>query len=274
MRKAVLLLLSLLLPLRAAVWQDDACEVNLPGSQGWVPIRVAEVPGTTVLIAMQNPSRQEAFGVNVLNNPPSLDLNDSATKNAIEQLLRGLTYQFVGHSTLQIGATSWLQYPVTSSSGGLNAKGLVRFTSANGRIYAISMLAGGGKDPGVDSEMQTAAASFRIHQAAPIAATKPAPVVAVVKNDKPPVTRTVPTNPTVPPVAETSTATEEESDAPDYKRIGMFAAGGVFVLLIFFRIVSAGSKPKPKPEPKTESKPKSELTPKAEAKKEAKPKAK
>ena len=238
MRNAIdFFLLSLLLPLHAVEWHDDTCAVNLPNSLGWVPIQVAKVPGTTVLIAMQNPARQSAFGVNVLNNLPSASLSDGATINAIKKLMRDLTYEFIGHSTLQIGVLSWVQYPITSTSSGVNAKGIVRFTSANGRIYAISMLAGGGKEPSLDSEMQQAAASFRILQAT----TTPAPVVAVVKIEKPPVIKTLPA---APPVVETSTAPVGETDGMDYKRIAMFAAGGVFVLLMFFRIVSTGSKPK------------------------------
>ena len=86
MRNAIaFFLLSLLLPLHAVEWHDDTCAVNLPNSLGWVPIQVAKVPGTTVLIAMQNPARQSAFGVNVLNNLPSASLSDGATINAIEK---------------------------------------------------------------------------------------------------------------------------------------------------------------------------------------------
>lgn len=262
MRKAIaLFLLSLLLPLRAAEWRDDACSVNLPDSPGWFPIRLADVPGTTVLIAIQHPVRQVAFGVNVINNPPSTNLSDSDTIKAIEQQMRGLTYQFLGHSTVQIGTTKWLQYPVTSTFGGLNAKGIIRFTSANGRIFAISMLAGGGREPGADSEMQQAAASFRVLQTAPLAVAKPAPVVAVAGNNKTPDKQTEPATTTP---AETDTPPAEETDAFDIKRIAIFATGAIFVIVTFFQIIGKGSKPKPgavvkqepKPEPKSEPKPK------------------
>ena len=250
LKATALFLFSLLLPLRAAEWRDDiyACSANLPESTGWARIKMADVPGTTLLVAMQNPTRQVAFGVNVLDNPPSSNLSDAATVKAIEQLMHGLTYQFLGRSTVQVGATSWVQYPVTSTFGGLNAKGIIRFTSANGRIYAVSMLAGGGKEASLDTEMQLAAASFQIFQTAPIAATKPVPVVALAKNDKPPV-KTTTSAPS--PVAEAGTAAPvEEAEQFDYKRIAKFAAGGIFVLLIFFRIIGSGSKPKSKPEPK------------------------
>ena len=132
LKATALFLLSLLLPLRAAEWRDDiyACSANLPDSTGWVRIKMADVPGTTLLIAMQNATRHVAFGVNVLDNPPSSNLSDAATLKAVEQLMRGLTYQFLGRSTVQIGTTSWVQYPVTSTFGNLNAKGIIRFTSA------------------------------------------------------------------------------------------------------------------------------------------------
>ncbi len=264
MRKAIaFFLFSLVLSLRAVEWRDDvyACAANLPDGPGWVPIRVAEVPGTTVLIAMQNTVRQVVFGVNVLNNPPSLNLSDDATVKAIEQLMRGLTYQFFGRSTVQIGATSWLQYPVTSTSGGLNAKGILRFTSANGRIYAVSLLAGGGKEPTQDAELQQAAASFRLLPQIQVAAAKPAPVAAPAKKDKPSDKKPEPPKPAT---TTDSPSPAEETDEPDYKRIALFASGAVFVLFIFFRIIGKGSKPKPKPAP----------APKVVEKNEPKPKAK
>ena len=267
LKATTLFLLSLLLPLRAAEWRDDiyACSVNLPDSTGWVRIKMADVPGTTLLIAMQNATRHVAFGVNVLDNPPSSNLSDAATVKAVEQLMRGLTYQFLGRSTVQIGATSWLQYPVTSTFGNLNAKGIIRFTSANGRIYAVSMLAGAGKEASLDTEMQQAAASFKIFQTAQVATTKPVPDVAIAKNDKPAVAKAAPAPQ---PGAEAGQTPTEETEQLDYKRAGMFAAGGIFVLLIFFRIIGSGSKPKSKPEPKPVP------VPKVVEKNEPKPKAK
>ena len=249
LKATALFLLSLLLPLRAAEWRDDiyACSANLPDSTGWVRIKMADVPGTTLLIAMQNATRHVAFGVNVLDNPPSSNLSDAATLKAVEQLMRGLTYQFLGRSTVQIGTTSWVQYPVTSTFGNLNAKGIIRFTSANGRIYAVSMLAGAGKEASLDTEMQQAAASFKIFQTAQVATTKPVPDVAVAKNDKPAVAKATPAPQ---PGAEAGQTPAQETEQLDYKRAGMFAAGGIFVLLIFFRIIGSGSKPKSKPEPK------------------------
>lgn len=268
MRKAIaLFLFSLVLSLRAVEWRNDeyACAANLPETPGWVPIRVADVPGTKVLIAMQNTVRQVVFGVNVLSNPPSPNLSDDATVKAIEQLMRSLTYQFFGRSTVQIGTTSWLQYPVTSTSAGLNAKGIVRFTSANGRIYAVSLLAGGGKEPSQDAELQQTAASFHLFPQIQVATTKPAQPVTPAKTDKPTDKKPEPPQPAT---TVESPSPSEETDEPDYKRIALFASGAVFVLFIFFRIIGKGSESKPRPETKAAP------VPKVVEKGDPKPKAK
>lgn len=248
MRKVIaLFLLSLFIPISAAEWRDDsyACAVNLPESNGWAKIKMADVPGSTTLIIMQNPTRQVAFGVNVLNNLPNANLSDANTLKSMEQLMQSLTYQFAGHSKIQIGSTSWLQYPVVSTFNGLNAKGIVRFASGNGRVYAVSMLAGGGKDPGADSEMQQAAASFRILQSNTIAAAPTPPVVATLPNVKSPENTTEPT--TTP--SEAGTPPNEEAGGMDFKRIAIFASGAIFVMFIFFQIIGKGAKAKPTPAP-------------------------
>ena len=67
-------------------------------------------------------------------------------KRAIEELLRKFSYQAIGHSVVKISGLDWLQYPVQSGSGAERITGMVRFTSAGGRVFSITALRGGGQE--------------------------------------------------------------------------------------------------------------------------------
>ncbi len=185
MTRVLLFLLTLLLvPLHAAAWQDDAngCAVNLPESAGWQAMPAmpeGSIPGLRVLVSMQQPSRGAVFGVTVLTNPPSLSLRDKTTQQAIEVMLRGFGYSLAGSATTTIGGLEWRQYNVRSETGGEVATGVVRYTSGNGRIYAVTLLVGGGREAAQDLELQSAASSFRLFAAA---ASAPIPPSAVAGN--------------------------------------------------------------------------------------------
>jgi hypothetical protein len=183
MRAAIaLLVLVLLAPVHAVEWRSEEfnCSANLPGSPGWLGIEVPPIPGITVLVAIRHPARQALFGINVLDRLPGANLNDPPVRQAIENLLRQFAYQFVGHSTVRIGAFDWLQYPVRAGSGPQQVSGVIRFTSANGQIFGLTLLRGGGQDASQDAELQQTAASFRV---GPVDA---APAVAVATPPRPP----------------------------------------------------------------------------------------
>src|SRR5262245_52961942 len=130
MIRAVFLLLVMLCvaPLQAVMtsFKPYGFEVNLPESTGWAPVGAPDIPGVTVLVFMQNPTRNAVFVVDVLNNPPSTNLRDPNTVRTIETTLKSFRREFVGSAMIPIGGVEWRQYRVTTADGG---NGLVRYAS-------------------------------------------------------------------------------------------------------------------------------------------------
>jgi hypothetical protein len=249
----VLTFLCLTLIGQAAEWRNElfGCSANLPDSPGWQPIPAENSPGLTVLVAMQQPQKQAVFGINVLHNLPTSNLRDDATIQAIEKLLRGFGYQFIGRSTVSIAGRDWVQFPVRASNNGQALTGLIRYTSANNQIYGVSLLRGGGQEAAQDPELQAAGMSVRIANVEP-----PAPSVT----STPGVTPASPSVATTPGAPAPSTTGKEipttEADNAPVKigpitltqpqlRMAMYGGAGLLVLLILLKLIGgAGSPPK------------------------------
>ena len=241
MRAAIaFLLFAILAPVHAVEWRSEAflCAANLPDGPGWQGIEAPPIPGITVLVAIRNPAKQALFGINVVEQLPSANLSDPAVRSIIESLLHQFTYQVVGHSSVKVGGLDWLHYPVRSGSGPQQASGVVRFTSANGHIFGITLLRGGGKDASQDVELQHAAASFRVLSFVPAGsvatATPPTP---------PPAEAAAPTSR---PIQKKAPVTPSESAEPEagYKRYIVPGVVGFVVLLVLLKIIG-GSSAKP-----------------------------
>jgi hypothetical protein len=236
MRKSLPLLLAVfLVSAHAFEWRSEIfhCSANLPDSTGWKVIEAPPTPGITVVVAMQNPGKQAVFGINIVEKLPGTDLADPAVKRAIEELLRKFSYQAIGHSVVKISGRDWLQYPVQSGSGAERVTGVVRFTSAGGRVFSITALRGGGQEAAQDVELQQAAASFRILETMPPAK----PAIAQSTSSPPPPTAPAdgkePAN--APPPAEPSATGLGEN-----RRLIWSVAGGIAALLVFLKIISGG----------------------------------
>lgn len=231
MRTILLCLVALLLPLHSEEWRSDLfnCSLNLPESPGWQPISAPDSPGMTVLVAMQNPTRQAVFGLSVLTSLPSPDLRNAATTAKIESMLHGFGYQFIGHSTASIAGRAWLQYPVRASNNGQTVTGIIRYTSDNEKVYSLSLLLGGGKEAAQDPELQAAAASFRLF--APLATATPVPARPLPAGQKPPADAT-------PPASEIAA----EPKQPDYIRYAILGGAALLVLMVFGKLIGGGSK--------------------------------
>lgn len=250
------ILTFLLTPLvsEAAEWKNElfGCSANLPESAGWQPIPAENSPGLTVLVAMQQPQKQAVFGINVVHNLPTANLRDPATIQGIEKLLREFGYQFIGRSTVNVAGREWVQYPVRVA-GAQPATGLIRYTSANNQIYAVSLLRGGGQEAAQDPELQAAAASVRISNVEPPAATvTPTPEVTPTT---PPPTAATPPSATAPSSTDKPATTTESENAPvkigpitltqPQLRMVIYGTGGLVVLLILLKLIGgAGSPPK------------------------------
>ncbi len=243
LRLILLLSVLLALPLHSqsgtVAWKSDefGCSANLPVSQGWQPIAAPEIPGLTVLVAMQNPSRGAVFGVNVVNNAPKANLRDPLTVKTLEDALKSFQYQFFGNSFVTIGGTEWRQYNVKSIAPGQAASGVVRYGVANGRIFGVSLILGGGKEAVQDVELQTAAASVRFFMpmgAAVAVQPAEAPVVPAPAADN----KVVDAKPAVSKAEEPKK--EAKADEPDYKRLAIIGAVVVVVLLILLKLIGGG----------------------------------
>lgn len=251
MKRILALLLTLLAPIHAAEWRNDAfgCSANLPESDGWQPVPSPTVPGINILITMQNTKRNAVFGISVLENPPSTDLRDPKVRQLIDTMLRSFTYQFVGFSSVQIGGLSWIQYPVTSNAGGQITKGVVRFTSGNGRIYGVSLLVGGGKEAAQDVELQTVAASFRL--VTPVAAHAPSGAVSSSPDAAPGATTAATGDKTgAKPQKGEGSAEGKPSEGDriggipkEYVRYAGIGAAVMIILILLMKIIGGGSTP-------------------------------
>lgn len=237
----LLLILSALLalPLQAVPWKSDEFGVaaNLPETNGWAPIAPPEIPGLTVLVAMQNPSRGAVFGVNVVNNVPKANLRDPLTVKTIEDSLRSFQYQFVGNSFVTIGGSEWRQYNVKSVAGGQVASGVVRYTAANGRIFGVTILLSGGKEAAQDVELQSCSASVRFFVPAgtAVAAAPPEPKAAPVTAAPAQLAEAKPSVSAPAPEKKETKASE-----PDYVRLGIIGGGVIIVILVLLKLIGGG----------------------------------
>ncbi len=243
MTRLLTIFLALLAPLHAAEWRNDefGCVVNLPEGGGWEAIPTPAVPGVTVLVAMQNEKRQANFIVNVIDNAPGKDLADPKVQQHLSAMLRAFTYEFYGFSKVQLGGISWLQYPVTSRAGGAVTKGVVRYASGNGRIFSVSLMLGGGREPSQDLELQGIAGSFRFvtpgtAKPAIVAASPPKPVAQKHPSDIAPVAPRAPE--TLPPDGREQTVLGGIPIA--YVRYTVVGASVLLVLVLLFYILRGG----------------------------------
>lgn len=247
--KIILLLFTMLGPVRAAEWKSDIFHfsVMLPDSTGWQPIDPPPLPGITVVVALRNPVRNTLFGINVVERVPSANVADPAVQKIIEDQLRQCPYQFQGRSTVKISGIDWLQYPVRAGTGAQSVSGIVRFGAANGYIFAITLLKGGGGEVVQDFELQQAAASFRPLAFAPPVATLQAVPTPPAPATAPPLTpvASVLPNKAAPGKPTPATAAPADPESPYLKWIWL-GGGGLVVLLILFKIIG-GSDTKQKP---------------------------
>jgi hypothetical protein len=142
---------------------------------------------------------------------------------------------------VRVGAFDWIQYPVRSGSGLQQASGIVRFTSANGRVFGVTLLRGGGQDASQDVELQKAATSFHVLQSAPakpVAGAPPPPPPPPQVESSPPAALPAAT----PKMPEAATASDEPE--PGYRRY--IVPGGVsLVVLIVLIMIIRGSGVRP-----------------------------
>ena len=236
------LLLCLATSAGAKEWKSEIfhCAANIPESTGWQMIEAPQSPGIAPVLVMQNTSRQAVFGISIVEKYQEANLADPAIQKELEAMLRQFGYQFIGHSSVKAGGLDWLQYPVRAGAGPQQVSGIIRYASAGGYVFGITMLRGGGQDAAQDAELQQAAASFRVLPAsafamAPttpgvtpkgVAASSSAKSLADKAGDKP------------------EAATEEAATEADQARTRLiwYAGAGVVVLLLFFSIIGSGSK--------------------------------
>jgi hypothetical protein len=210
------------------------CAVDVPSGTGWQTIEAQSTPEVTVLWAAQHPQRQASYGVSVLHNLPGKTLRDDANIAAIQNLLKGMGYQTIGHSVVMVAGRGWLQFPVRGNNAGQPVSGLIRYTLANDHVFGISMLVGGGKEASQDTEMQSSAATFRVIPIGAVAGTPPAP-------GEP--STTAPAS--GPPTAAETPAAEEESDnvggiPKQYIKIGFISLIALVVILTLVKIIGGG----------------------------------
>ena len=235
MRTAItLLLLCLAVSARAREWRNELyhCSANIPDSAGWQMIDAPAAPGITPILVMQHAARQSVFGISIADKYREANLADPAIQKDLEAMLRQFGYQFIGHSNVKVGGLDWLQYPVRSGTGAQQASGVIRFTSAGGYVFSITMLRGGGQEAAQDPELQQAAASFRVLPASAFAPA--APASAPAQRSAKAATEKTP--------EDKSTADAEDSSASGNSNLRLIwiAAAGLFVLAMFFGIIGTG----------------------------------
>ena len=163
-----ILLLCLAVSARAAEWKNEIfhCAANIPESPGWQIIDAPPAPGIAPVLTMQNAAKQAVFGISVVEKYRDAKISDVTLQKELEAQLRQFGYEFVGHATVRAGGFDWLQYPVRAGAGAQQVRGVIRYASAGGYVFGITMLRGGGQEAAQDVELQQAAASFRILPAA------------------------------------------------------------------------------------------------------------
>ncbi len=236
-----ILLLCLTLTAFAREWKSELfrCAANIPESVGWQIIEPPQVPGIAVALAMQQPAKQAVFGINVVEKFRDASIADPAVKKELEAMLRQFGYQFFGYSTVKAGGFDWLQYPVKAGTGAQQISGLIRFTSAGGYVFSITMLRGGGVEAAQDAELQQAAASFRVLPAIAVAP-------AAQSDGAIPKGSTAPGSAPAPQKAgaedKPAGETAEETGSSKYLRYVWIAFGVLFILSMFFGIIGTSQK--------------------------------
>jgi hypothetical protein len=170
-----ILLFFLACPAHGREWKSDLfhCAANIPDGNGWQMIEAPQTPGIAAVLAMRNADKQSVFGINVIEKYRDASISDPAVQKELEAMLRQFGYRFIGHSTVRSGTLDWLQYPVRAGTGAQQISGVIRYTSAGGYLFSITMLQGGGTEAAQDAELQQAAASFRVLPPAGVAAIPP-----------------------------------------------------------------------------------------------------
>ena len=234
------LLLCLAVSARAREWKSELfhCTANVPDSTGWQMIEAPQVPGIAPVLVMQNTARQAVFGINVIEKYQDANLADPAIQKDLEATLRQFGYQFVGHSTVKAGVHDWLQYAVRAGTGPQQMNAIIRYTSAGGYVFCITMQRGGGQEAAQDAELQQAAASFRVLPATAVAAAA-ATQGSSPKGTPPPVSA----QPLAAKAGDKPEAGVEEpaTEADESRnRLIWYGGGGLVVLLVFFGIIGGG----------------------------------
>lgn len=241
MRALIPILLScLVLSASGVEWKNEIfhCAANIPESPGWQQIDTPPAPGIAPVLTMQNAAKAAFFGINVVEKYRDAKISDVAVQKELEALLRQFGYGFVGHSTVRAGGFDWLQYPVSTGTGAQQYRGLIRYASAGGYIFGITMLKRGAQDAAQDVELQQAAASFRILPAAP--PVEPAVPTATITTGRDSSPTKITAN--AQPSAAIPTDKAEKADAPaeENSNAKLIWAGvaGVIVLITFASIIT------------------------------------
>lgn len=222
------LLLCLATSTQAKEWKNEIfhCAANIPDTAGWQTIDAPPAPGIAPVLTMQNVARHAVFGISVVEKYRDANLADPAIQMELEAMLRQFGYQFIGHSSVNAGGISWLQYPVRAGAGPQQVSGVIRYASAGGYVFGITMLRGGGQEAAQDAELQQAAASFRI---IPAAALSPAVTPPLAQASPAAAARKAKDTPTAAATGDSEPIAEEN---PNNRMI--WAGGAALLVLLFF----------------------------------------
>ena len=236
------LLLCLAMSAHAREWKNELfhCAAAIPDSTGWQMIEAPPAPGIAPVLTMQHATKQSVFGISVIEKYQDANLAEPAIQKELEASLRQLGYQFPGHGNVKAGSINWLQYPVRGMAGTQPVSGIIRYASAGGYVFCITMLRGGGQEAAQDAELQQAAASFRVLPASAFAAA------TVVPGTHP---KGVAPTTSAQPQADTAgdkseSGTQEPADGADESRTRLiwYGGAGLIVLLVFFSIIGGRTK--------------------------------
>ena len=235
-----ILLLCLVISAHAAEWKNEIfhCAANIPESPGWQVIDTPPVPGIAPVLTMQNAAKGAVFGISVVEKYRDAKISDVAVQKELEAMLRQFGYTFVGHATVKAGGFDWLQYPVRAGAGAQQVSALIRYASAGGYIFSITMLRFGGQEAAQDVELLQAAASFRI---LPAATPAPAaiPIASAVPKSDAGAAKGIPKGQTV---AAVPTEKSGKADAPAEEnsnaKLIWACVAGVVVLITFASIIT------------------------------------